>query len=148
MNATELQQAMASDPVLKEAFGGVYMLHERPAPFRKPQSFIFNTTGYPGKHWVCIYFPERGPARYFDPVGDDIQWSTQCFLEDHVYQWKRNYYRYQGYGTETCGAFCLFYLSMLHYGLDPYQWLDPTNLEKNEKHVKDFVHRAFGVVVD
>ena len=39
--------------------------------FQRPAGLIVNTDPFtrPGEHWVCFYFPQTGPAEFFDSLG-------------------------------------------------------------------------------
>ena len=91
--------------------------------FKRPAGLIVNTdpSHKPGKHWVCFFFPESGPAEFFDSLGH---------APEHYYQNFRNLliatgpeYQYstkqlQDAESPHCGAYCLYYLVHRKNGTD------------------------------
>ena len=64
----------------------------------------------PGKHWVCIHVPKKGPAEYFDSGGNPPSPFFEAYLIARGHKYKRNVLRVQDYGTDTCGEFCVYYM--------------------------------------
>jgi hypothetical protein len=58
-------------------------------PIWKPAGFIVNTdlSSGPGKHWVCFYFPKKGPAEFFDSLGHSPEFYHSLFRSFPDGQW-------------------------------------------------------------
>ena len=90
---------------------------------RKPEGLIVNTDSSrgPGTHWVSFYLPGRGPPEFLDPLGfppEHYHANFRDFLIVHGPDYLRNSGRIQDYGSATCGAYCLDFLTQRHGGVD------------------------------
>ena len=48
---------------------------------QRPKTLVLNTdpSNRPGEHWVCFYFPEIGPAEFFDSLGHSPEYYHRNF---------------------------------------------------------------------
>jgi hypothetical protein len=112
MDSIQLTQKLRSDPICNPQFAGVYASDELPQSVdRKPRLFIVNTDvsrGF-GIHWVALYFPIDEPAEFFNSIGHPPDSHFHRFLQNNgpTYMFQKR--RLQGFGSRTCGQFCLFY---------------------------------------
>lgn len=116
-------------------------------PFQGPQFIVFNTdeSGTEGSHWVAMFVPFSGPIEFFDPLGRRPE-SYQSYFRDWLISsaksYMRNEWRYQDYGTPTCGEFCVYFGVKRLKGETMREILktfDARNLFNNEIIVHDYV---------
>ena len=83
-------------------------------PFQGPKFIILNTDESRGRglHWVAVYVPFSGPLEFFDPLGKSPE-TYHAYFRDWLVSSGRSYVRngrrFQDYGTDTCGEFCVYY---------------------------------------
>ena len=91
--------------------------------FARPASLIVNTdpSTLPGEHWVCFYFPEKGPPEFFDSLGHHPEHYHPNFRNVLIVNgpdYLRNTERLQDYDSPYCGVYCLYYLVYRRLGED------------------------------
>ena len=95
-------------------FGGVGPIDLLPNYLiAKPRSFIINLdeSWKPGSHWVAIYFPQSGPAYYFDSFGRYPPARIINFIErNSKHGWLYNKRKLQGDLSVLCGYYCIVFL--------------------------------------
>ncbi|MCG8032156.1 MAG: hypothetical protein JAZ03_08265 [Candidatus Thiodiazotropha taylori] len=119
--------------------------------FQGPRLLILNTDESDGRglHWVTVYVPVFGPLEFFDSLGQSPGTYRDYFrswLVSSGRGYVRNGRRYQDYGTDTCGEFCIYYALKRLSGetmMQIVQTLDSRNLSYNELIVSDFVCNLF-----
>ena len=122
-------------------YGGTLAADQLPKRRQNSTFYVVNTdvrSGL-GKHWVVMWIPSHGPPEYFDSLGNKPSNSFHHFLGSKYY---RNTDRLQNYGSMSCGAFCLYYISHRLRGQTLAQIVkqfDPNNLTANEFIVKNFL---------
>ena len=115
MRTREIERLMKKDCVIQQQYGDVCAADQLPMTIRyRPRLYIVNTDprSKPGHHWTAFYFPRRGPAEFFDPIGHSPDHYNKRFkraLLKNARHYKYNKIRVQDIGTMTCGQFCLFY---------------------------------------
>ena len=105
MNEGEIRLIMKTDFFLKNECWGVFARDEVPNTLL-PGGYVINTEdrGEPGQHWIAIWVNKT--VEFMDSFG---------FKPEH-YGWHFNlptYYnssRIQRLNTDTCGAFCIYFL--------------------------------------
>ena len=115
--------------------------------FQGPKFFVFNTdeSGGSGRHWIGVFVPASGPLEFFDPLGknpEDYRRYFRFWLESSGKGYRRNEDRYQGYGTPSCGEFCVYYGILRARGCSMREILRTFHVEcltYNEMIVHDFV---------
>ena len=119
MNTSELLMALQTDSCTKNHVGEVCAIDELLSSnsvsiTNLPKIFIVNTDPHdlPGKHWVCIFIPYRGPIEFFDSLGKHPRDYSKLF-EDFMYTYSSEFVYNKtplqsNWGT-TCGHFCLFF---------------------------------------
>lgn len=116
-------------------------------PFQGPELIILNTDENDGGglHWVAVHVPFTGPLEFFDPLGKSPETYHNYFRDWLVSSgrgYMRNEWRYQDYGTDTCGEFCIYYGIKRLKGetmKQIVQSLNARHLSSNELLVSDFV---------
>ena len=115
--------------------------------FQGPKFIVLNTdeSDGPGLHRVAVYLPDSGPLEFFDSLGKSPE-TYHGYFKDWIVSsgrgYMRNEWRYQDYGTSTCGEFCIYYGVKRLRGETMRQillTLDPRNLYYNDIIVSDFV---------
>jgi len=115
MNTSQIKRVLVSDVCARRQYGNVCPADRLPTLIRRrPRLYIVNTdvSGSPGTHWVAFYFPKRGPAEFFDPLGHKPEYYHNRFKNVLLLNGTRYLYsehRVQGLHTLTCGQFCLYY---------------------------------------
>ncbi len=114
MDSFQLTRALHAG--CEEQFAGVYSVDQLPGRMSdRPRLLVVNTdiSAGLGRHWVAIYLPSDGEApEFFDSTGrapDSYHPSFERFLVAHGPKYKFQTLRLQGYGSQTCGLFCLYY---------------------------------------
>ena len=114
LRTEDLTQALLMDVHTRQQFGDVCSLTELPEKVIG-QIYVVNTDPHwlPGKHWLTFYFPETGPPEFFDSTGHTPGYYHKEFenflLRNSNHTYSYNNTQIQGYGSNTCGYFCLFY---------------------------------------
>ena len=114
LTTEDLTLALLSDTYTREQFGDVCSITELPEA-KRDNIYIVNTDPHwlPGEHWVTCYFPEDGPPEFFDSLGHGLEYYHSQFQKFLLTNNMEGYYIYntcrlQGYGSNTCGYFCMF----------------------------------------
>ena len=150
MNTEELHHALHQLPIMAYMLGGVLASDQLPVEVAdKPKFYVVNTdpSHLPGEHWTAFYFPKDKPAEYFDSLGKKPSHGFQAFLErnsDIGYLYGKK--RLQGYKSNTCGHFCLFYATYrceLELDINTVMEKFSDNLQENDGMVRQFVHGNF-----
>ena len=102
---------------LRKALKGVKVCASDNLP-KNARFVIANTdpSHLPGTHWVCMHFPRRGFAEYFDSTGHHPPPAFERYLTARSSKYKRNDRRVQDYGTDTCGEYCIYYVTKRRNG--------------------------------
>ena len=80
-----------------------------------PVFYILNTdmSWGGGRHWICLYFPKRGPCEFFDSLGC-MPNSYYSFLEKFILVNRENYLtmnrRLQRINSSACGYYVLVFI--------------------------------------
>jgi hypothetical protein len=111
-------------------FAGVYATDHLPRTVNeKPRLYVVNTdvAAGLGLHWVAFYFPTDGIAEFFDSTGhppEHYHTSFRRFLLDNARAYKILRIRLQGYHSNTCGQYCIFYAIHRCYGYSLHAIVD------------------------
>ena len=95
---------------------------ELPALVKKiPRWYVVNTDrcGNPGLHWTVFYFPQRGPAEFFDSLGNPPEHYHRRFKDVLMANGPRYLYlknRLQAFDSEACGQYCIYYVQQRSRG--------------------------------
>ena len=117
MNGSEITKIVRCDSVARKRFGGVLAADELPSVIGyRPRHYVVNTDvrGQPGTHWVAFFFPKTGPAEFFDSLGRAPEHYNRRFKNVLIYNgpsYAYNNVPVQPDGTNTCGQYCLHYLT-------------------------------------
>ena len=116
MDGRQISEVLNEDPIVRRQFGGVLASDELPIVItQRPRFYVVNTDirRLPGSHWIVFYFPKRGSAEFFDPLGRSPGYYHGRFvtwLRRHGPRFIHNKNRVQPYGTNTCGQYCMLYV--------------------------------------
>jgi len=150
MDTRQLHAALQNLPLASHVLGGVLPADRLPPRVTdKPKLYVVNTdpSHLPGKHWTAFYFPRDAPAEYFDSLGKKPLPEFQQFLEEnsnHGYMYNKK--RLQGYKTNSCGHFCLFYATyrcQMNLSMENIIGKLSDNLEENDIRMREFVYCTF-----
>lgn len=134
---------------LKKYHVKVTCADELPIIFKKNKCrfWVVNTDrcGGRGIHWVTFYFPETGPAEFFDSFGKPPEYYHNRFkyiLTINAPRYKYVCSTLQSDSSSSCGHYCIYYVlqrikkrSMNNIILD----FNVLNLHANDQLVSDFV---------
>lgn len=127
MNTLQIENAMLSDPVIREHYGGTLAKDElmMVADNKNPRIYIVNNSdsNFPGTHWISLFVNNSRVADcnyFFDSLGNTPLPDFDIFLISHganKYQYSLS--RIQSLKSDTCGLYCLFfaYFSCRGYNL-------------------------------
>jgi hypothetical protein len=111
MNVSQIIRKLRARP----EFAGVYAADELPLTVEgRPRLLVVNSdvaSGL-GKHWLALYFPEDGVNQFFDSTGhapDYYHPRFQNLLSNNGTSYKFLNVRFQDFGSNTCGHYCVFY---------------------------------------
>ena len=140
MNTSQLERYMLNDPYIQEYYGGVVAVDQLPMRVNKPTIFIVNCDpiALPGSHWVVVYVDTI--CEHFDSAGFKPRADFETYLIAHGPRYMYNDQRVQGYNSNTCGLFCLYYCYFRCRGhsFSDIMNMFSTNLYINEALVKTF----------
>ena len=129
-------------------YGGIYPSNGLPTyKLKKPTFIIANTDRYgkPGRHWVAFYFPRRGPAEFFDSLGQPPSKQNRHFpkfLKKNSRKYIYTKSRLQSLGSSTCGPFVLYFVLNRAMGIsmkDIMAKFDKVNLKQNDTDVLEWL---------
>lgn len=109
MNSLEIEY------ILKNAvsvFEGVFPADKVPKTVNLHSAIVANTdpASKPGEHWVAFYFKD-GRGIYFDSYGRPPLTKTVLdFLNANSKSWTWNKQQIQGYDTDVCGQYCIYFV--------------------------------------
>ena len=106
----------------------------------KNSGIIINTDKWnePGEHWVAIYLDSNGVAIYFDsfglpPIHEEI---VNYLKEISPRGFYHNTITLQSIYQDTCGMYCIYFLSFMFTYKDYHKFLRIFN---NHPHINDIV---------
>ena len=116
MNSEQLWKCVKQDELLREYCTGIYAIDTTPESFNDlPACYIVNTETYtkPGAHWFAVYLCQYGQHELFDSYGRRQSTLAPTLRKPIVGDawWLQNTTPIQGPLSDTCGQYCLYYLS-------------------------------------
>lgn len=102
-----------------------------------------------GSHWVLLYL-KPGRNIYFDSYGKPPNTAIKQWLEDQDQPIQSNTVQIQGYGTDYCGLYVLFFYYYLARGWDLQRilcYFNRKNLKANDTFLINWTLDVFGVNV-
>lgn len=148
MNTHDFDTYFMNMPSLRETWRGAHAANTVfNFSFSEQQCLILNAdeSRQSGSHWLAIYVPAKGHVEFFDSLENTPEYYHIYFktwLESSGRGYVINKYRYQDHGTNTCGVFCLYFLSLRIRGCSMSEilgTLDASNYRKNELLMKRFI---------
>jgi hypothetical protein len=102
-------------------FIGTYPKDLLPKIHGLPIGIVINTdSSYePGEHWVSVYIDRNGLGEYFDSFGlPPLHKEITDFMHNNCPQgWLYNTITFQSIYSQTCGNYCVLYLSSKFKGM-------------------------------
>lgn len=113
----------------------------------RPKCYVANTDRCSGRglHWVVFYVPRRGPIEFFDSLGNTPDSYDRHFgkeLAGRSYIYTPN--RLQGLGSDTCGAYCVYFVKKRYEGLrfeEIVKIFDGSDWPANDRQMITFIRR-------
>ena len=150
METSDISRVLDSDEYTRwmvcNVYDGVHAADQLHEPSARPTAMVINTdpSWKPGRHWVAIYVPERGPWEYFDSYGEKPKVSfVKHFLKNRATV--INPKTLQSPTSDVCGHYCIYYL--VHrargYAMDAIIDRFGKDAERNDEDVYDFVRRHY-----
>ena len=111
-----------------------------------PASYIFNTdkSDEAGTHWISIFFDGERRCQYFCPLATEPYGDFYDFVEKNSREAFYNKTTVQAPLSSLCGYYCVYHLAHAARGYsltDVVNRFSPTDWQKNEKKVLDFVEK-------
>lgn len=142
MNTEQLMTILSRDPYVSPIFRGVHAIDQLP-PLRDG-AYVINTAPHyhPGLHWIALWV-NRNELEYFDSYGGDPLPRLQQWGK--VKSWISNPFPLQSPLSAVCGQYCIYFLIHRARGIDMTTLLMDfgTDMDKNDKHVFDFVEDRY-----
>ncbi len=103
-------------------FKGTYPKDLLPKIYGLPIGIVINTdsSDEPGEHWVAVYIDRNGIGEYFDSFGlPPLHKEITDFMHENCPQgWLYNTITFQSMYSQTCGNYCVLYLSSKFKGMN------------------------------
>ena len=116
MNIFQLAQVLTKDLFTKGTFAGVCACDQLSSIeiSKYPKSFVVNTDpmGFPGTHWIAIYFDKQMKGEFFDSYGNHLIHYNKNFLDfmnGNAAEWKYNKVQLQSASWTVCGQYCIYF---------------------------------------
>lgn len=140
LNTIEIDRYLRNDPYTRRYYGGVKALDELDIVVMKPTLFIVNhdPSNEPGSHWITLFIDSI--PEHFDPLGHEPIPTLKNYLIVNGPRFIVNTKRVQGYVSNSCGLFCLFYS---YFRCRNYSYLDVMNMFSDNLTVNEFVVSCF-----
>ena len=115
METSDLTHLLTSDAFTRRltcaVYDGVHAADQLHVPLHRPTALVINTdpSWKPGKHWVAVYIPIRGPWEYFDSYGEPpLSPFIRQWIDPHPYIYNNKLL--QSPVSDVCGQYCMYYL--------------------------------------
>lgn len=118
-----------------------------PPDARKHRFWVVNTDrcGGRGIHWVAFHFPLRGPAEFFDSLGNSPEYNHTRFryiltINGPRYQYSSS--RIQSETSCVCGHYCIYFIEKRNKGFSMKNIMHDfsvSRLHENDRLVSDYV---------
>ena len=115
LHTNEIYNKILSDDYAKISFIGVFPFDVQPIITCYPASLVFNTDPYGknGQHWVAIYVDENKNSEFFDSFGlSPAAYGLDKYLEKLSKNYFYNQQQLQGFDSNTCGYYCIFFIKL------------------------------------
>lgn len=134
---------------LKKYHVKVTCADELPRIFKKNKCrfWVVNTDrcGGRGIHWVAFHFPLRGPAEFFDSLGNSPEYYNTRFryiltINGPRYQYSTS--RIQSETSSVCGHYCIYFIEKRNKGFSMKNIMHDfsvSRLHENDRLVSDYV---------
>jgi hypothetical protein len=132
MTTNSIAKILREDPFSKTFFIGVFPRDQLPIIKSYPASFVINTdpSYKEGEHWLGFYFDRNKTCYFFDSFGNSPEYFnlgkyTKTFSNSVEY----NEDQIQGFFTNTCGHYVVFFILMINRGFSIRKILSCFNLK-------------------
>src|ERR1700733_2901326 len=118
MNGQEIENAIRSNPMVKDIFVGVFAADQIPEK-QYPGAYVVNTdpSNQPGQHWVAFFCTESGELEAFDSFG-----NNPATYSKYIKEWMGTDYLVlsqsvlQSDDSTLCGNYCLYFILLRCHG--------------------------------
>ena len=129
-------------------FLGCYARDELPESVPRPSCLIANTdtSDGGGEHWVAFYFTEDDVGEFFCSYGlPPTEYGEFCGLIATCSDFIWSDRRLQGYGSYSCGQYCVYYLVNRNQGRTDDEIIADftTDLSLNDCLVADWMNEQY-----
>lgn len=122
MNTKQINHILATNPVTKNFFNGVFPKDYLKLIEEKPKLIICNTdeSYRSGKHWVLFFFDSEN-VDFFDSLGENpSKYGSEFikFMEKYSEVCNFSPIRLQPLNTDLCGHYCIYFAHKRCQGYD------------------------------
>jgi hypothetical protein len=143
LDTLQISRVLKAHPKSSGTFVGCVPSDRIPVPDTYPYAAVINTdpTKYGGQHWVAVYVSSPHSVEYFDSYGNTPNKNIGSFLDNfsHI---KRSTFALQGFDTNSCGYYCIYFIMKRCAGRS-FEWaIDRLRrLRERDKYVVEYVLR-------
>jgi len=120
LTSVEIDKILRADLYCKSGFLGVFPRDKIPLIKFYPACFVLNTDpSYKiGEHWLGIYFDNNRKCFFFDSFGNPPEYfNLDRYLSRFSMEIEYNYDQIQGFFSNTCGHYTIFFILLFSRGL-------------------------------
>lgn len=141
MNTIQLLKIISNDCFINQLFTSVYARDELPSYIKYPSCFIINTEkrNHPGEHWLAFFVTSNGDVEFFDPIGLPPKfYGLDSYLRSITKgKIKFSNKRVQGFFSNYCGVYCVYFLHQRARGVTFDKILDSlSDFSENDNFIK------------
>ena len=146
LSTRNILQEIGRDVYAKRNFIGVFPRDRLPEIITYPSALIVNThpLGYPGEHWLAIYFTKSKCCEFFDSFGfPATEYGLHRYINSFSRSYKNNEFQIQHIDSNACGYYCIYFVLLKSRGFkleDIINLFSKTNFKINDyliSHVVD-----------
>lgn len=138
----DLFNFIMKDELMFRALAGIFPIDKLPKLTHPDKFYLINSDPafLPGKHWICVFFPQDVYAEFFDSLGRQPFFYSNAITNFIGNKCVYNSMRLQPPNSSTCGLYCLYFLYHRVRGKSFLNILETfsNDLEHNDAIVIDF----------
>lgn len=138
----DIYNFIIKDDLMLKAFGGIYPSDKLPRIGYSGKCCFINSdpSFLPGRHWMCVFFPENTYPEFFDSLGRCPSYYSNRIARFIGKEYLYNSIRLQAHNSSTCGLYCLYFFYFRVRGISYVDILKSfsSDLEHNDSVVIDF----------
>lgn len=150
MDEVTLSTILINDPFCQNVFKGTFPANEiLKQTYTFPAAYIINTANSysHGKHWFVIFLEKKCKnkihAHIFDSLGGNLNKLSEAMkISLFGMSVSKNTHQYQGFTSNSCGLFCLYYIKLRCRGFSNLATLNTlykNDFLRNERIIKEFI---------